>query len=142
MTIFKQQLSFWYYKNSPRSHGGFHMTGESLACQWLSDTFAKSTFIAVDLELMRVSKSMLRVPNCLNGAAKAVDFLYAKIAFDRIQTQPIALTGNHPTLKIVFNEAGRHSLIKGIDDIREGRGDYCIGEDGNELSFWWLPSER
>ena len=61
------------------------MTGESKACQWLNDTFAKNTFAVVDLELMRVSKSMLEVPNCLNGAAKAVDFLNAKIEFNNLQ---------------------------------------------------------
>jgi hypothetical protein len=118
------------------------MTGENMACRWLNDTLAKNTFAIVDLELMRVSKSMLGVPNCLNGAAQAVDFLCAKIAFDKTQTQPISLTSNRPTLKIIFNEVGRHSLIKGLQDIQEGRGDYCIGEDGNELWFWWLPSRR
>ena len=118
------------------------MTGENMTCRWLYDTLAKNALAVVDLELMRVSRSMLGLPNCLNGAAQAIDFLYAKIAFDKMQTQPISLKNDHPTLKIVFNEVGRHSLIKGLQDIQEGRGDYCIGEDCNELWFWWLPSRR
>ena len=139
MAVFKQQLSFWFYRNCPRGYRGFHLTGETKSCQWLITELGKKTLTKVDLALMRVTKNMLGVPNCPH---EAIDFLYANFSFEKMLIQPISLTNIHPTLKITFNEVGRQSLIKGIRDIQDGRGDYCIGEDDNELWFWWLPSER
>jgi hypothetical protein len=34
-------------------------------------------------------------------------------------------------------------IVRGVEDIVQGRGDYCIGgDDQHVLWFWWYPKQR
>jgi hypothetical protein len=95
-----------------------------------------------EFRLQPVPRDVLSVPNNQGGSAAHV----ASTLF-KLHVRPDAPRGH-----LLFSEvSGRlilecsqqqvECIIKGVEDIQRGKGDYCIGEDEQVLWFWWYPQQ-
>jgi hypothetical protein len=94
-----------------------------------------------EFRLQPVTPEVLSVPNNQGGLAA-----YVACTLFKLQVRSGAARGN-----LLFSEASGHlslecsqlqveRIIKGVQDIQRGEGDYCIGEDDDQvLWFWWYP---
>lgn len=40
-------------------------------------------------------------------------------------------------LQLLIGVSQISALIRGVKGVLNGKGDYCLGDDGNELWMWW-----
>ena len=138
----KARVAMWYYKDNVRNYPGIHMTADAMACQWISARLTDKALNIVEMmDLIPPSTAILAVPNNWLNTARHVGFTRARFTIDETQQQPVRIVNEFPHIKINVNAAGRDALLQGIRDIEAGKGDYCIGEDGSELWFWWFPAK-
>jgi hypothetical protein len=133
----------WRYLENQRNYPGYHLSADAEGCatllEWLQNPKPRHEF-----RLQPITQEVLNVPNNQRGAAP-----YVGCSFLTLQVIPDVAEGH-----FLFSEAsGRLTLecsqrqveriIGGVNDIMQGRGDYCIGgADQQVLWFWWYPQQR
>jgi hypothetical protein len=130
----------WRYRDDQRNYRGYHLSADSEGCaallQWLRSSKGRT-----DFHLQPVTQAVIGVPNH-QGDLSACE----SCNIFMLHIRPDAASGHF----LVTEKSGRLSLecspqqverlIKGVEDIQRGEGDYRIGEGGNQvLWFWWYP---
>jgi hypothetical protein len=133
----------WRYQDNQRNYPGYHLCADEEACvallAWLRNPKKKTGF-----QLQPVTQEVLNVPNNQGGLAAHVSCTQLKF-----QTR----TNVDPRYFLFSEESGRLTLdcsqqqeklvIKGVEDIMRGEGDYSIGTGKNQaLWFWWYPRQQ
>ena len=136
-------IHLWRYKDNRRNYPGYHLTANAAGC----DQFAIALQTAIQnnrestirLHLHPVTNAILDVPNNTNAQHVALSTL--EIIVDQQSVLPIFnFTESHPTVRLRMNRGQAECILKGLDDIKHDKGDYCIGADGdNVIWFWWYP---
>jgi hypothetical protein len=143
-TVHNGQIFLWRYLENARNYPGYNLTADKTGCECLLSTLSKlkqaTKSIKVVVSLCQVTPMVLSVPNNKKGKAACISFLSLELS-------------THPELKpkwMRFKEIDQKCslelsssqvgcIVDGIEDIQNGKGDYCIGEiDGQELWFWWF----
>jgi hypothetical protein len=128
----------WRFKDDSRKFSGWHMTADgdgSRSLNSLLDIFLQSDIDARrTVRLTMPTEKELRVPNYNKKADPAEKLLLEFVAKEN-SLWSLSCEDKKTTLRV-----GRTNLLNlrnGIEDIEKGKGDYCIGEKGQELWFWW-----
>lgn len=82
---------------------------------------------------------MLGVPNNQCGLASHVSCISLEIRVDSDLREDIQFFEVARRLLIRCSREQMNAIVKGVNDIAKGAGDYCIGVDQNVLWFWWYP---
>jgi hypothetical protein len=128
----------WRYKDDSKKFLGWHMTADeegAMSFVSLVDIFLQSdTDARRTVRLTIPIEREVSVPN-FNRKADPAEKLVLEIVAKENSLWSLSGKGKKITLRV-----GRSHLLTlrdGIDGIEKGKGDYCIGEKGQELWFWW-----
>ncbi len=132
------RVFLWRYEDPSKASSGWHMTTDGEGARSLLALIDAFLLSAVDarrtVRLSIPTERELRVPN-YNKKADPAEKLVLEFVAQENSLWSLSCKDKKATLK-----AGRSSLLNlgnGLADIEKGRGDYCIGEKGQELWFWW-----
>ena len=133
------RIYLWRYAGTSRNHSGWHMTADEVGCQSLLDLLdimrdaqyaAKRT-----VQLTRPGEREL-TSGC---SARPRPATRLELSHSKPKMAPahwcLAVEGARVTLELGAERL--EELREGIQGIPSGNGDYCIGDDGQELWFWW-----
>lgn len=133
------QIYLWTYVDDPRNYRGFHLTADDAGCDVLLRR----------IKAMQVCGSTSRLQFELTSAGPrelaVVGYDGRARKFDRwivnySPTEPAdawAFTVDERTATLSLGRAQLTPLLRGIEDIRRGRGDYSLGDETHSLWLWW-----
>jgi hypothetical protein len=133
----------WRYKDNTRNYPGYHLTADAEGCAsllaWLRSPKSRSEF-----RLQPVTPEVLSVPNNQGGLAAYVGCTSLKLHVrSNIGRGHFVFSEVSGRLGLDCSQQQVECIIKGVEDIQRGEGDYCIGGDGQQvLWFWWYPEQR
>jgi hypothetical protein len=106
---------------------------------WLRSPKSRSEF-----RLQPVTPEVLSVPNNQGGLAAYVGCTSLKLHVrSNIGRGHFVFSEVSGRLGLDCSQQQVECIIKGVEDIQRGEGDYCIGGDGQQvLWFWWYPEQR
>jgi hypothetical protein len=141
------RIFLWRYRDKPRNYPGWHLSADAPGAQSLVELcrlmegaqFSSETSIIIS----DPTASVLSVPNYIRGAAKwqsahrwTIEYPKGKVAPGEWQ---IRFSGEELRLRV--GGGTLEQLERGIEDIRNGHGDYTIGSDdtpeSDRLWLWW-----
>lgn len=144
-------VSLWRYKQPSRGYSGWHLATDAEGAASLVDLLQR--FLAGresasyrTVTVQRPAEAVLRVPNFGRGQAPWVSPSKWRVQVDRLPGNADAwsfpATFDPAVLSLGRNRADQ--LIRGIEDIGRGKGDYSIGDEheaDSRLWFWWWPGD-
>jgi len=124
------------------------LTADSDGCDALEAILAKHegarSQIQARILLRPATPEILAVPNNRRGNPTVVSLVSLTIVTDpTFDRGHFEFNETHPycTLLVSPNQAG--CILEGVKDIRDGNGDYCVGDRGNNvLWFWWFGQSK
>ena len=142
----------WRYKRNPRDFSGLHMTAREPACDELlrcldlleaEGPAASRTILLRNLDPKDEAK--------VSGGQRFTDFRKLVIALKKptedLQQFYVGYSGSRAIFALTPGEL--HQLREGIEDVRQGHGDYCISPllgkkpagtlDRKSLDLWFWP---
>ncbi len=130
----------WRYRDNQNNYPGYHLSADADGCTallaWLRAPKGRTEF-----RLQPVTPEVLSVPNNQGGSAG-----YVACTLLKLHLKPDAADGHFlfsemsSRLSIECSQRQVECIIKGVEDIQRGEGDYCIrGDDEHVLWFWWYP---
>jgi len=132
-------IYLWRHAGNPRNYCGWHMTADDAGCRSLLDLLdiirdaqyaAKRT-----IQLTRPSEHEL-TSGCSAPPRPATRW---ELSHSKPSMAPahwcLSVEGTRVMLELGAERL--EELWEGIQGIPNGSGDYCIGDDGQELWFWW-----
>jgi hypothetical protein len=131
----------WRYSGfGVRNYPGWHVTADAKACTSLLELIGllqASPFSGrAIIPLTAPSALELSVPNASLRHTAATSF-----RLDYSPTTPSPdhwkLTADEGQVRLEVGSGTLAQLQQGVEDIARHKGDYCIGNDGEELWFWW-----
>ncbi len=132
------KVFLWRYKDESKRFSGWHITADREGARSfgsLLDAFLHSNTDARRTILLSVpTKRELRVPNCNKKADPAERLV---LEFVTKENSCWSLSGDDQETILRVGRSNLLNLRNGLTDIEDGKGDYCIGEEGQELWFWW-----
>lgn len=137
-------IYLWRYQENKRNYPGYHLTADAEGCDQLISLTEEleKTKSAVNhhIELSPVNEKILAVPNNTQGNKTVISLKFWNLVCDpKFRKAHFEYDNLYPicTLELSPQQAG--CIAEGVRDIKNGRGDYCIGGKGeNLLWFWWL----
>jgi hypothetical protein len=135
----------WRYKENTKNYPGWHFSADEISCSAFIDLFNLMDVATYSgnckISITPPNDALLSIPNNLNGNARYETAKQLVIKYDPLKQVLWNITHNDST---VFIDIGKKYLLefrKGIEDIKQGQGDYSIGPiaDENRLWFWWMP---
>jgi hypothetical protein len=138
------QLYLWRYEGNPHNYAGWHLTANQAGCEsrvLFLDRLKEKGQGQETLSLSPLTSEVLSVPGCRR---KAKQVLFMTIVFDRIgyTKDHWSLASEGEEVRLELGMGCLEQLRTGIADIKQGIGDYLIGNRGEELWFWWHPSNQ
>lgn len=133
-------VSLWRYTVNTRNYPGWHLNADATGCRSLLDlldALATEPGSYRTIPLRPPSETQLEVPN--NRRAPLVTATKLQLALSDMPTQ-WRFPPDHDPASLTIGSDWLAPLRKGLLDITQGRGDYSIGNEGNEsqrLWFWW-----
>ena len=134
------QICLWRYRERVGNYPGFHLSADVAGCDQLlallADLAKTRTSRIANIVLDPVTAAVLVVPN--NGDAAISAYRHLEIVVDpRFAPERMHFTVMNDRVRMELSSVQVESLAAGVTDIRQGRGDYSIGEDDDQLWFWW-----
>ena len=130
-------IYIWRYQDNPRNYPGWHLSANNSGCISFSELLQALIDSPPEanrtVQLSVPTEKQFCVPNC-NRKPIAETKLRIKRSGN---TDKWALTKNEDKLQLDIGIVYLQKFISGIADIQQGKGDYCIGRDNQELWFWW-----
>ncbi len=101
-------------------------------------------FRPLNFDLTKPSPRVLAVPNNGHHKARSKQRLALSICFDR-DDEWLDIEEDSTSIEVSFSSMKISEFLKGIEDIKRGEGDYCLGGVGkngqeNVIWFWWFAS--
>jgi hypothetical protein len=140
-----QALIFlWRYRENRRNYPGYHLTANREGCDQLLEILgahekAKQAIQTI-VSLSSVTPQILSVPDNTRGDAACVS-----LAAWELITQPefppeyFQFQESYPICRLQLSQNQAGCIAEGVKDIQAGKGDYCIGGEGDQvLWFWWF----
>jgi hypothetical protein len=137
------RICLWRYTDAKHNHPGFHLSADVAGCNQLLrllGTLAKARKSELGTVVLDpVGPAELAVPNARHGNARFSSYARWELLVDpRFPPEQLRFVVTNDRVRTELSPAQVESLIGGVQDIREGRGDYGIGdEDEHMLTFWW-----
>lgn len=128
------RVSIWRYEGDLRNYPGWQLNCDeagaaSLVC--LIKVLAQSTESSErTVSVTRPAQRQLSVPNC-SAKSRSPDKLILKVSPEWCISE---LEGK---VILCFPREMASEIENGLQALLEGGGDYCIGEKGSKLWFWW-----
>lgn len=129
----------WRYDNPPRGYVGWHFTANASGCASMRAILDAdvSKGRSRSVALSPPGPAELCVPNCDRPHVAVTRLRLAAIdAPGDLWT--IDCRGTIVTVTMGSGAIGR--LIRALDDICQGIGDYSLGDDPHRLWIWWRSS--
>lgn len=134
----------WRYKENKRNYPGYHLTADREGCESLEKILAnfETSQKARDhrFDLTPVTQAVLDVPNNASGNATVVSLKPWRLFVDPTQPEGFfEFSERHPACDLKLSPQQAGCVLEGVRDISKGKGDYCIGGDGDHVIwFWWF----
>jgi hypothetical protein len=130
----------WRYRDNQSNYPGYHLSADDGACvallAWLHNPGKQTEF-----RLQPVTQEVLNVPNNQGGLAAYVSCTQFKLQ-NKTNVDPryFLFSEKSGRLTLECSHQQGELIIKGVEDIMRGEGDYSIGTGQNQaLWFWWYP---
>jgi hypothetical protein len=133
----------WHYLENERNYPGWHFTADAEGVASVSALFkalrGHSTPAYRTVVVSQPTPSILGVPNNKSGAARwfAPDKWRITYLPDTEQANTWTFQSDNKIARLSLGSAMVPQLIAGVEDVAQGKGDYCIGLANSELWFWW-----
>ena len=148
MTPAAGRICLWRYVDSRSPDPGFHLCADVAGCNQLLrllGTLAKTRISELGTVVLdRVGPAELAASIERYDGGRVVSYARWELLVDpRFQPERLHFVVTHDRVRTELSPAQVESLIGGVQDIREGRGDYSIGEEEEHmLTFWWQTKAR
>ena len=136
------RVSLWRYREHADDYPGFHLSADRPGCGQLITLFAsfmklRSPQIA-NIVLDPVTSDVLAVPNRRNATIH-IYRNWELVADPSFPPERLHFTVMHDRVRTEMSVIQMEGIVAGLEDMRERRGGYAIGDDGTEqqLWFWW-----
>ena len=136
-------MHIWRYKENQRNYPGYHLSADAEGClamlDWLRSLKAKPEF-----RLKPATSEVLSVPNNQGGLAAYVSYTLLKLQVKQDADRGhFVFSEVSDCLSLECSQQQIECIIKGVEDIQRGEGDYCIGRGKQQLLwFWWYPHQE
>ncbi len=130
----------WRYEENQRNYPGYNLSADADGCAALLAGL-RSLRKTAKFQLDPVTQQVLKVPNNRGGSASYLDFKSFKLEVrPDASSDHLHFSEELGSLSLECSPQQVELMIKGVEDIRRGEGDYCIqGSDRQALWFWWYP---
>ncbi len=135
------RICLWHYSDRSPDYPGFHLSADRAGATQLLTLLAnlakaRSPQIA-NVTLDPVTADVLAVPN--NRGARITPYQHWDVVVDpRFAPERLHFTVVGGRVRIELSPVQVESVAAGVEDIRERRGGYSIGDDDeHQLWFWW-----
>lgn len=135
------RICLWRYNEHTRNYPGFHLSADRQAAGQLLTLLgnlakARAPQIA-SVTLDPVTVDVLAIPN--NRGARISGYRHWDLIVDpRFPPERLHFTVVGDRVRTELSPIQAESVAGGVEDIRERRGDYSIGdEEEHQLWFWW-----
>jgi hypothetical protein len=141
-------ISLWRYRDNRRNYPGYHLSADREGCvrlvAVLSVLQSAKRGLAMTVPLAAPTAKVLSVPNNWSGLASLVPFDRWLVTVDSASDEDrLVFTEAAVACRLSLSPSLIPSVIAGVRDIENGKGDYCIGEGDHSLWFWWqVPLRR
>jgi hypothetical protein len=135
------QVCLWRYRERTRNYPGFHLSADRHGCDQLLTllgSLAKARTSQIGhIALDPVTAAVLAVPN--NRDAEVSAYRHWELIVDpRFPPERLHFAVVGDRVRTELSPVQVESLAAGVQDIRERRGDYSIGDDDDhQIWFWW-----
>ncbi len=134
-------ICLWQYGERARAYPGFHLSADQPGCDQLLAllvTLAKTrTPQIANVALDPVTPAVLAIPSERDTAVNAYRH-WELIVDPRFPPERLHFAVIRDRVRTELSPVQVESIAGGVQDIRERRGDYAIGEeDDHQLWFWW-----
>jgi hypothetical protein len=133
-------IYLWKYRQKNRNYAGYHLSADDKGAEYLIELFGRlgttTKSKSKTVQLSQVTEKVLSVPGYNAPIVKYNDW---KIELDNeVQDEYFEIIGNGSTCILNLSSAQAVCILEGVKDISQGKGDYCIGGDkDNVIWFWW-----
>ena len=132
-----QRIAFWRYRHPSQGYRGYHLSADPSACEALLRRLSSAGAQVIDLALTPLTDAILAVPN---SRADPVGFTSLRLEVARSSELPIRVEEKHPRCTVVLAGDGVSQFTESLQDLAKGgEGDFTIGPEGHEISFWHWP---
>ena len=135
------RIYLWRYRERTRNYPGFHLSADragagQLLTLLVSLAKARTPQLA-NVTLDPATADVLAIPN--NRGAAISSYRHWELSVDpRYEPERLHFTVVGDRARAELSPVQVESLAAGVEDIRERRGDYSIGdEEEHQLWFWW-----
>lgn len=123
----------WRYDKNPRNYYGWHLTADSMGCESLIELLlefmpSESGFFRT-IRLAKPTHNQYRVPGCKNKIVAETKLVMSKSDI----SEDWDISNSEGKLKIHLGTDQIEKFVSGVNDVKNGKGDYSI----NGLWFWW-----
>jgi hypothetical protein len=133
----------WRYRDNQNNYPGYHLCADDEACvallAWLRNPKKQTEF-----RLQPATQDVLNVPNNQGGLAACASCTQFKFqARTNVDSCHFLWSEESGRLSLECSHQQAELIIKGVEDILRGEGDYSIGAGKNQvLWFWWYPRRQ
>lgn len=142
VTATPSRIYLWRYRENRRNYPGYHLTADARGCDDLVSVLTRhenaTRVQRTRLALGPVTPSILAVPANTRGNSTVVTFSSLELITDPNSSPDhfrFAETHLHCQLELSTAQAGH--VLEGVHDIQHGKGDYCVGGDGDQVIWFW-----
>jgi hypothetical protein len=151
MSSWKQSgiVTLWRYERSTRGYSGWHMTADTEGTQSLLFLLRRLRAGQEPAQYRTIlveppTHAILRVPNFKGGRAAwiAPHKWRIHVVDAPVEADAWTFPAQLDPAELSIGRKRLDQLMRGIEDIAQGKGDYFIGDDqsaGTRLWFWWWP---
>ena len=138
-------ISLWRHRTRSEDNAGFHLSADRAGCDQLLVLLgnlarARSSQIG-NVVLDPVSSAMLAVPGVRGDAITAFRH-WELLADPRFPPERLHFAAVNDRVRLELSPVQVESIVAGLQDIRERRGGYAIGDEGDhQLWFWWQEAD-
>ena len=133
-------VCLWRYRERTPAHPGLHLSADITGCDQLLvllGSLAKTRAPRIaNITLDPVTPAILAVASNRDAAVTA--YQHWEIVVDpRFAPEHFRFVVTNGRARTELSAVQVESLAAGITDIRQGRGGYSIGDEDDQLWFWW-----
>lgn len=142
------RIYLWRYRENRRNYPGYHLTADVTGCELLINALSRHENTKAErqslIPLSPVTPGILAVPANRRGDPTVVSFGALLLS-----TQPgwaaerFELSESYPQCRLELSSAQAGCMLEGVRDIQRGKGDYCVGGEGDHVVwFWWYGGSQ
>jgi hypothetical protein len=130
-------IYIWKYRSNPRNYPGWHLNADKQGCdsliEFLSLLSDEDSGLKRTINLSKPDSRQYNVPTSQYKVKAEAKLVIIKSPKEN------DFHFSYDSDKLTLNIGGSQipEFVRGLTDVANGKGDYCIGDDGQELWFWW-----